>query len=319
MYNPTLRLLTLLELLQSHERVSGAELARKLEVSPRSVQRYVAQLQDLGVPVESTRGVGGAYRLRPGFRLPPMMLSADEALAVSLGLRALEPLGLTAFAPVTHAAQSKLERVLPDAIAKRARVAQEAVELEPSPWLAMTDAKQLMTLATAVQSRTPISFAYRSFDGSETQREVEPYSVLHLDGRWYVVGHCRLRVGLRSFRVDRMLDIRLLDEYFDRPSGFDARAYLRHALPFAPSPWLVEVWLDLPLEEAHWRVRPHRMMLEADGEGTVLRCGTGDLEWMAAVLLSLKCPITIRQPLALLDAFAVLAARATAVGVQAAT
>ena len=317
MYNPTLRLLTLLELLQSHERVSGAELARKLEVSPRSVQRYVAQLQDLGIPVESTRGVGGAYSLRPGFRLPPVMLSDDEALAVSLGLRALEPLGLMAFAPATHSAQSKLGRVLPNTIAERARVAQEAVELEPSPWLVLTDAKQLMTLAAAVQARTPISFAYRSFDGSQTQREVEPYSVLHLDGRWYVVGHCRLRLGLRSFRVDRMLEVRVLEGRFDRPSGFDARAYLRRALPFAPSPWMVEVWLDLPLEEAHWRVRPHRMALEADGEGTVLRCGTGDLEWMAAVLLSLKCPIRIRQPLALQDAFAALAARAAAVGVQA--
>jgi predicted DNA-binding transcriptional regulator YafY len=186
MYSPTLRLLTLLELLESRERVTGAELAQTLEVSDRSVQRYVAQLQDLGIPVESTRGVGGAYRLKPGFRLPPLMLTDDEALAVSLGLRALEPLGLSAFAPATKSAQTKLERVLPRAIAEHSRIVQEAVELEPSPWLVKTDAKLLMLLAMAVQSRAPISFAYKSFDASESRREVEPYSVLHHDGRWCI-------------------------------------------------------------------------------------------------------------------------------------
>jgi predicted DNA-binding transcriptional regulator YafY len=310
MYSPTLRLLTLLELLESHERVTGAELARKLEVSDRSVQRYVAQLQDLGIPVESTRGVGGAYRLKPGFRLPPLMLTDDEALAVSLGLRALEPLGLSAFAPAMKSALSKLERVLPKAIAEHSRIVQEAVELEPSPWLVKTDAKLLMLLASAVQARAPISFAYTSFDGSESQREVEPYSVLHHDGRWYMIGHCRLRLASRSFRVDRMLEPQVLGGNFKRPTEFDARAFLRESLPFAPSPWTVEVWLDLPLEEAHWRVLPHKMMLEVEDAGTVLRCGSADLEWVAAVLLSLKCRVVIREPIELRAAFVALAEKA---------
>jgi predicted DNA-binding transcriptional regulator YafY len=309
-YSPTLRLLTLLELLESHERVTGAELARTLEVSDRSVQRYVAQLQDLGIPVESTRGVGGAYRLKPGFRLPPLMLTDDEALAVSLGLRALEPLGLSAFAPAMKSALSKLERVLPKAIAEHSRIVQEAVELEPSPWLVRTDAKVLMLLASAVQARAPISFAYTSFDGSQTVREVEPYSVLHHDGRWYMIGHCRLRLAPRSFRVDRMLEPHSIKGSFKRPTDFDARAFLRQSLPFAPSPWTVEVWLELPLEEAHWRVLPHKMMLEAEDDGTVLRCGTGDLEWVAAVLLSLRCRVVVREPIELRVAFVALAKRA---------
>jgi predicted DNA-binding transcriptional regulator YafY len=309
-YNPTLRLLTVLELLESHERVTGTELARKLEVSDRSVQRYVAQLQDLGIPVESTRGVGGAYRLKPGFRLPPLMLTDDEALAVSLGLRALEPLGLGAFAPATKSALAKLERVLPKAIAEHSRIVQEAVELEPSPWLVKTDAKLLMLLAGAVQARAPISFAYTSFDATDSQREVEPYSVLNHDGRWYVIGHCRLRLAPRSFRVDRMLEPRVTDGSFKRPTEFDARAFLRESLPFAPSPWTVEVWLELPLEEAHWRVLPHKMMLEAEDAGTVLRCGSADLEWVAAMLLGLKCRVVIREPIELRAVFVALAERA---------
>jgi predicted DNA-binding transcriptional regulator YafY len=309
-YSPTLRLLTVLELLESHERVTGAELARKLEVSDRSVQRYVAQLQDLGIPVESTRGVGGAYRLRPGFRLPPLMLTDDEALAVSLGLRALEPLGLSAFAPAMKSALSKLERVLPKAIAEHSRIVQEAVELEPSPWLVRTDAKLLMLLASAVRARAPISFAYKSFDGFDSQREVEPYSVLNHDGRWYVIGYCRLRLAPRSFRLDRMLEVRTFEGHFVRPAKFDARAFLRESLPFASSPWTVKVWLDLPLEEAHWRVLPHKMRLEPDGDGTLLRCGSADLEWVAAMLLGLRCRVVIREPVELRAAFVALAEKA---------
>jgi predicted DNA-binding transcriptional regulator YafY len=316
MYSPTLRLLTLLELLESHERVTGTTLASKLEVSLRSVQRYVAQLQDLGIPVQSSRGVGGAYRLKPGFRLPPLMLTDDEALAVSLGLRTLESLGLNAFAPATTSAMSKLKRVLPKNLAEQVGIMQEAVELEPSSWLVATDTKLLMTLAKAVQARATIAFAYQAFDGTKTRREVEPYSVLYHDGRWYMVGHCRLRLAVRSFRLDRMLELRILEEHFTRPAGFDARAYLRESLPFAPSRYMVEVWLDLPLEEARWRVIPHKMALEVEGHGTLLRCGTADLGWMAAVLLSLKCGVVVRQPAALLEAFKVVAQQATMIATR---
>ncbi len=316
MYNPTLRLLTLLELLESSERVTGTTLASKLEVSLRSVQRYVAQLQDLGIPVESTRGVGGAYRLKLGFRLPPLMLTDDEALAVSLGLRTLESLGLSAFAPATTSAISKLKRVLPKNLAEHVSVMQEAVELEPSWWSVIIDPKLLMRVASAVQTRAPIVFAYRAFGGTQTRREVEPYSILFYDGRWYMVGYCRLRLAVRSFRFDRMLEVQLNDGHFNRPADFDARAYLRESLPFAPSKFLVEVLLDLPLEEARWRVMPHKMALETEDAGTVLRCGTADLEWMAAVLLSLRCAMTVRQPLALLDAFKVVAKQASAIATR---
>ena len=75
MYDPIMRVLTVLEILQARECVSGAELAKRLEVDARTVQRYIARLQDLTIPVESSRGVGGAYRLKPGFRLPPMMFT----------------------------------------------------------------------------------------------------------------------------------------------------------------------------------------------------------------------------------------------------
>ena len=118
MYDPIMRVFTALEILQARDRVTGAELAERLEVDARTVQRYIVRLKDLGIPIDSSPGVGGAYRLRAGFRVPPLLLTNEEAFALSLGLRALRQIGLAAFAPATEGALSKLSRVLPDRCAK---------------------------------------------------------------------------------------------------------------------------------------------------------------------------------------------------------
>ncbi len=104
-----MRVLTTLEILQARDRVTGADLAERLEVDLRTVQRYIVRLRDLNIPVEASPGVGGSYRLRPGFRLPPLLLTNEEAFALSLGLRALRQIGVEAFAPATEGALSNLE------------------------------------------------------------------------------------------------------------------------------------------------------------------------------------------------------------------
>src|SRR3954447_18352332 len=118
MYDPIMRVLTMLEILQARDHVSGAELAERLEVNIRTVQRYIVRLQDLSIPVESVRGVGGFYRLRPGFRLPPLMFTDEEAFALSLGLRALRQLGLSAFAPAAEAPQLSWGEFFPKCCAR---------------------------------------------------------------------------------------------------------------------------------------------------------------------------------------------------------
>src|SRR2546430_6778216 len=130
MYFPTTRVLTILELLQSCQQLSGPELAERLEVNTRTVRRYITMLQDLGIPVEGTRGRYGAYRLRPGFKLPPLMFSEDEALALVLGLLAARRLGLTLAAPATEGALAKVERVLPLALRERVRAVEETLVIE---------------------------------------------------------------------------------------------------------------------------------------------------------------------------------------------
>ena len=188
MYDPIMRVLTVLEILEAREHVSGAELASRLEVNARTVQRYIARLQDLCIPVESSRGVGGAYRLKPGFRLPPMMFTDEEAFALTLGLRALRHLGLAAFAPASEGAAAKLGRVLPHSVRESAKTVEEVVAVEPGPWVISTSAESLIGVCTAIRTRRRVAFHYESHVHVSSHRELEPYGVMHMDGRWYMVG-----------------------------------------------------------------------------------------------------------------------------------
>jgi predicted DNA-binding transcriptional regulator YafY len=311
MYDPIMRVLTVLEILQAREHVTGAELAQRLEVNGRTVQRYIARLQDLCIPIESTRGVGGAYRLKPGFRLPPMMFTDEEAFALTLGLRALRHLGLAAFAPATEGASAKLGRVLPQPLRDSANTVEAVVAIEPGPWVISTSAESLIRVCTAIRTRHCVEFNYESHARSSSHRELEPYGVVHMDGRWYLLGHCRLRNSLRTFRLDRVSDLELKNDTFDRPAAFDARTYLRRSMPFVETGFSIQVWLDLPIEKARSQFALHRAMMEDDNGGTLMRCARENLEPFAAMLLSPGCPMIVREPQELRDAFARLAARAS--------
>ncbi|ADV67928.1 helix-turn-helix transcriptional regulator [Deinococcus maricopensis] len=309
MYDPSMRVLTVLELLQARECVTGAELARRLEVSPRTVQRYVARLQDLGIPVEGRRGVGGAYRLRPGFRLPPLMFTGEEALSLVLGLMALHLLGLSALAPAAEAASAKLSRSLPQPLRDAVLALEDLVQLDASPWVITTDAQLLTALLDGVRTARTVQFAYRSRVADDTQRCVDVYRVVHLDGRWYAVGHCHLRGALRSFRLDRMTHLRVLDAPFSPPEGFDALAYLRRTLPDAPAAFHVSVWMACAPEHLAGRVSLWNTTLTPEAGGTRLRTWRDRLDAFAGFLLGLGCDFRVDDPPELRAVFGRLAGR----------
>jgi predicted DNA-binding transcriptional regulator YafY len=313
MYDPSMRVLTVLELLQSRESISGRDLARQLEVHVRTVQRYVARLQDLGIPVESTRGPGGAYRLRAGFRLPPMMFSTEEAFALALGLDALAYLGLGEIEPATLGARAKLERVLPATTTKRVNVIRHALLLELPRWNADANTVFLMELAQATANRSCLQMTYSSRGGDATRRTVHPLGVMRHEGRWFLAAHCELRQAPRLFRVDRIRQLEVSAAIFKPPDDFDLRAFVYRHIALAPAPHQVEVWLELPPETVAARLPPAITILEPEGSGTRLRSGVSDLEEFAMLMLKLHCRIELRQPQALVDAFRRVAARALAV------
>ncbi|MGB3628586.1 MAG: YafY family protein, partial [Terracidiphilus sp.] len=296
MYDPIMRALTVLEVLQARDHVTGAELAQRLEVDLRTVQRYILRLKDLNIPVESSRGVGGAYRLRPGYRLPPLLLTNEEAFALSLGLHSLRQVGLSAFAPATEGALAKLGRVLPEALRESIRTVEDVVAIEPGPWVVTTSVEDLIRAASAIRTGRRIRFDYRSHDGAATRRHIEPYAVMHTDGRLYLIGYCLTRRAMRTFRLDRVSNLESGAGSFRRPAEFDARKYLNSSMPFIQSVYQIDVWIDMPLEEARQSFAPWRVALEEKDGGTRVSCGRDRLESFAAMLLSVGRRIVVQSP-----------------------
>ena len=298
MLTPTARLLELLELLQTQPVITGREISDRLEVDPRTVRRYVEALQDLGIPIEGQRGVGGGYRIRPGFRLPPLMLTDDEAVAVALGVQAAGRLGLSGSTEAVEGALVKIHRVLPDALRRRVEALEETLDFTASArQAALVKGETVLVLADAIRRRRRLRLTYRAFSGDQTRRELSPHGLVVHSGRWYLAGYDHLREDMRTFRVDRMLRLRVVDDAaVDPPDGFDAVAYVSMSLARVPWGWDVEVALDMAFDEALSRV-PATLAELADEEGaTVLRMRADSLEWAANVLARLGCVFTIRRP-----------------------
>jgi predicted DNA-binding transcriptional regulator YafY len=310
MYHPTTRVLTVLELLQAHRQMSGPRLAERLEVDVRSVRRYITMLQDLGIPIEAERGRYGNYRLMRGFKLPPLMLTEDEALALTLGLLVAKRLGLTLAAPAVEGALAKIDRVLPEALRERVQAVQETLVLDSitsEQYRSSPESSVVLTLSMATQQEKRIWMRYQSGQAAETERAVDPYGLIFHAGLWYTVAYCHLRQDLRTFRLDRVLDAELLEETFTRPPGFNSLDHLRRSIASMPGTWKVEVLLEMTLEEAERQVPLTMAMLEQVQDGVVMSCYTQDLGWMAHFLVNLRCPLIVHEPVELHETLRLLA------------
>jgi predicted DNA-binding transcriptional regulator YafY len=310
-YHPTTRVLTVLELLQSHRQLSGPELAERLEVDIRSVRRYIIMLQDLGIPVEAVRGRYGAYRLRPGFKLPPLMFSEEEALAVVLGLVTARRLGLSETPLAVEGALAKVERVLPVALRERVQAVQHSLVLALDPLSPMPASELIVTVGMAARQSRQVWLRYRSWGGEETERALDPYGLVYRAGWWYVTGYCHLRADIRVFRLDRVIEARLREETFASPADFNALAHVERAIARTPGVWRVVALLKTTLEDAQRQVSPALATLEETEQGVILRCYVNELEWIAHFLAGLCCPLVVQEPAELRDALAQLATRIT--------
>jgi predicted DNA-binding transcriptional regulator YafY len=303
---PSARLLDLLELLQARPLTTGREIADRLEIDRRTVRRYIEALQDLGIPVEGQRGVGGGYRMRPGFRLPPLMLTEDDAVAVVLGLLAAGRLGAD-----VEDALAKIHRVLPDALRRRVEALEATLAFtEAPPSAAPVRGDAALRLAEAIRRRRRLRVRYRTFAGQESDRELSPHGLVVHSGRWYLAAFDHGRDDLRTFRADRMSQVALAEEpALAPPDGFDAVAEVSRSLARVPWNWEVEVLLDLAVDQAAERIPATLGELFETDDGTLLRMRVGSLDWMAGVLAGLDCPFSIRQPDELRESVRALAER----------
>ncbi len=178
MYNPTTRLLTILNLLQSYGEMTGKELAQRLEVDPRTVRRYIMMLQDMGIPIDADRGRAGAYFLRPGYKLPPLMFNQEEAFALALSLRLAEQTILHGAGIVLEGASAKIERVLPDSIRQQVQDIMDTLIIETDLVPAVkTSARFIQILSHASHQHQRVHLHHQAFDGTVTEREFDPCGV----------------------------------------------------------------------------------------------------------------------------------------------
>jgi predicted DNA-binding transcriptional regulator YafY len=296
MYHPTTRVLTVLELLQSHAEITGAEIARRLEVDGRTVRRYITMLQDMGIPVEAERGRTGGYRMYAGFKLPPLMFTNEEALSLILSLRAAQQTTLTGAPIAVEGALAKVERVLPQLLRQQVRDILDTLDIQLSAPSGVPASPNIVaTLSGAVRMSMSVRLRHRGYEGKETERVIDPYGVVYRVGRWYVVGYCHLRKDIRTFRLDRVSDAVLLDETFTRPDDFDTREHIERALAATPGIYRVEAVFNASLEDLQPHISTIGELIAVDG-GVRLVCFVQHIEWVAGLLAGVPFPLKIIAP-----------------------
>lgn len=297
MPHPTTRVLAVLELLQSRGRISGPELAQRINVDVRTLRRYIVLLEELGIPITTERGRHGAYMLVAGFKLPPMMFTDAEALALSMGLLAARSLGLHAGESALASAQAKLERVMPESLKRRLRAVETTVSIESPNTLAIhANATALMALTHAAHAAERVHLHYRSAQGEESRRDFDTYGLGFRGGAWYAVGFCHLRHGVRGFRVDRIIEVQPLAVRFARPKDFDVLEWLNRSIATLPRAHRIEVLLHTDMAKAREAFSPAIGLLEPAEGGVLLRVRTDDLAWFARQLARASFDFEIRTP-----------------------
>lgn len=297
MYHPTTRVLAVLALLQTHGHMSGSELAQRLEVNVRTLRRYIIMLQDLGIPIEAERGRNGAYILSAGYKLPPMMFTNEESIALTVGLISARRLNLADTDQAIESALAKLERVMPLDLKSRVRALTETITLDQNaaPSTPPSDVV-LTTMSSAAQLQHRVHIHYHPNQGEDTERDFDPYGLTYYLQRWYVVGYCHLRQDLRSFRLDRITQIQSINVSFERPEHFDPLAHIMQAIATMPRKFDFELLLKTDIETAQKEVFDVLGVLEIDKDGVMMRGSVEDLDWLARQISIFSFDFVVREP-----------------------
>jgi len=217
------RLFDIVEYMRRHRRVVTAEeLGRKMEVSVRTIYRDIADLQASRVPIEGEAGLG--YLLRPGYDLPPLMFSEDEAEALALGARIVASWADEELAESARAVLAKLRDVLPPPLQKQMDTF--GVIAPPDHYRAEVSV-DLAAIRKAVRARSKIRFSYVNAKGEPSERTVWPLTLAFYGHVWVIPAWCEEREAFRVFRADRMSDLTLPGERFPKVPGRDLDAYLQ--------------------------------------------------------------------------------------------
>ncbi len=312
MLDTSARLLRLLSLLQSPREWTGPELAERLCVTTRTVRNDVGRLRTLGYPVPASRGSAGGYRLGAGATLPPLLLDDDEAVAIAVGMRTAAIGSIAGIEEASQRALLKLEQVLPSRLRRRVNALQTYTIPVPPHGLGPTVSSDILsTITTACGDHERLRFGYRSREGNLSSRDVEPYRLLNLERRWYLVAWDTLRQDWRTFRVDR-IDPRTPTGPRFTPRQLpdeDLAAYVSRGVSAATWRQWTRVTVHAPAHVIAERM-PVQWLVEALEENTcAVSAGADDVESLAVWLGILGADFDITDSPELAEHLRVLADR----------
>jgi predicted DNA-binding transcriptional regulator YafY len=292
------RTLRLLSLMQSRRHWAGSELARRLGVSVRTLRRDVERLRDLGYPVEAQPGVDGGYRLAPGASLPPLALDDDEAVALVVGLQAAARTAVTGMAESSVRALTKVVQVLPVRLRRRADALRGVTVSAPWRGGEGVDPHHLTIVAQACRDTERLAFGYTTATGEPSERLVEPFRLVALGRRWYLVAYDVARGDWRSFRLDRLTGPAVTGARFAprRLPAEDAEAFVRAGIGARQPTHDVEVLVQAPADVVLRRIGQWATVEEL-GEGRCrVRMEPDDLSWPALALGMVGAEFTVVSP-----------------------
>jgi predicted DNA-binding transcriptional regulator YafY len=299
MSNVATRLLSIILILQSRGTLKAGELAEELGVSERTVHRYMAMLDELGIPIYSERGPYGGFSLVRGYKLPPLIFTPEEATALYLGAELVKEIWGAAYQDAIVAATAKLDNVLPEDLLQEVEQAQRGLLVtgwlrrDYGPWEPL-----LAELRRCVARRRQVMAVYQSFRQELTQRAIDPYALALQWGNWYLVGYCHLRGGLRTFRVDRFQHIQPTGQTFEIPPDFSAREYLLRMADERPASYY-RITVRFEADVAHLvRERREKWQHLAENEdgSVLLTFDASDLGWPCRWVLGYQDRATVLSP-----------------------
>ncbi|HEY7593391.1 MAG TPA: WYL domain-containing protein [Actinophytocola sp.] len=279
--SPTARALRAMEILRTRPGVTASELGAGLGVTERAARRYVAILREAGIPVETTRGPYGGYRLGRGTRLPPVVFTEPEALGLVMAVLDGPP------ADLVGVALDKVIRALPDSVGRQAAALREHALSAPDQHSARPDPATTSALVAAIAARRRVRVTYRSEPGNEWAAEVDPWAVVVRHGRWYLLCHSHRADAIRTYRVDRVRAVEQTVHEFEPPRGLDPVAAVEENLGTGWE-YPTRVVFDAPVDRVAPWIRPPMGRLEPLGERCVLVGSTSNpamyaQEWLATV------------------------------------
>lgn len=228
--NRTDRLVAMVMFLQGRRVVKAEELATHFEVNVRTIYRDVSALCEAGVPVVGEAGVG--YSLVRGYHLPPVMFTAEEAMALFIGGEMVKQFADASMADPMESALLKIRSVLPRERQDDLDRMAQATAIYGAPRLPSgIDQRTLLPIQQAIVSRRVMRMTYRAKTrDADTSRDVEPLGVAYHGGAWYLVAWCRLRGDYRYFKLERVRDLEVLAERFAARPEFSLRTYMEHSM-----------------------------------------------------------------------------------------